>query len=302
MLHRLSRITLFACLLIVLSVSLHAQSPSPFAKSNLHVWAFEEYDAVDRTPLQRAKLLKELGIHGAGFISRNEARVAEFEPYVKAYQQQGIKLVSVWTPIHTEQPLEEPQVKGFLDVVDRHQLHLQWWLTLEEDFDAMPAKSRVDHAVSRLKPLVIEANKRDCKLVVYGHGPTRWFTQAENLIEIVQRLKKEMPDAEIGIVYNFHQSHAQMDRLAAVFPKLQPHLVALNLNGMYADGPRIGLIGKGDREQSMIETVVKSGWQGPVGIIHHQRKQDAKENLQANLDGLQAVLKAIGDDGAASTY
>ena len=41
---------------------------SAFAKSNLHVWAYEEYDAVNRTPEERARLLKELGITKAGYI------------------------------------------------------------------------------------------------------------------------------------------------------------------------------------------------------------------------------------------
>lgn len=313
MLHRLSVIVLTCCFVIASSGTVTAQSRlrnkasldsegSPFAKTNLHVWAFEEYDAVKRTPLERAQLLKELGITKAGYICRNAERVAEFEEYVQAYQQEGIELVAVWTPVHTEKPLEEPQIKVFLDVVDRHNLHLQWWLTLEEDFDALPEKSRIDHAVARLRPLAIEANKRECRLVVYGHGGTRWFTQCENEIAIVEKLKAAMPETSLGIVYNFHQSHAQMDRLKSVFPRLAPHLVALNLNGMHSDGPRIETIGKGDREKAMIETVAKSGWRGPVGIIHHQRTEDAKTNLQTNLNGLQTILKEIGDVEALSTY
>ena len=314
-LHRRSLIVLFSssCLLAATSdietaeqraqdqdsVKLEA---SAFAKSNLHVWAYEEYDAVERTPQERARLLKELGITKAGYICRNAARVAEFEAYVEAYKSEGIELIAVWTPVHTEQPLEEPQIKVFLNVVDRHKLRIQWWLTLEEDFDELPAKSRVNRAVARLRPLAIEANRCECRLVIYGHGSNRWFTQCENQIAIVKRLKTTMPDAQLGIVYNFHQSHAQMDRLKSVFPQLKPHLVALNLNGMHSDGPRIATIGRGDREKEMIKIVFKSGWRGPVGIIDHQRAADAKTSLQKNLDGLQSILKEVGDVSALSTY
>ena len=71
-----------------------------------------------------------------------------------------------------------------------------------------------------------------------------------------------MTEATLGIVYNFHQSHAQMDRLKTVFPRLKPHLVALNLNGMRASGPRIETLGRGEREQEMIQTIIESGWRG----------------------------------------
>ena len=278
------------------------QRTSPFAKSNLHVWAYEEYDAVDRSPEERAQVLVDLGIGKAGYICRNAKRVSEFEDYLMAYQAAGIELMGVWTPIHSDAPLEEIQVQGFLEVVDRHKLSIQWWLTLEQDFDSMPVDSRVEDALARLRPLVQEANSRNCRLVLYGHGKNRWFTQIENQILLVERLKEEMPSAELGIIYNFHQSHAQMDRLETVFPRLQPYLAALNLNGMYSEGPQIARIGQGDREQAMIEVILKSGWHGPTGIIAHDRNQDAAITLQENLDGLRTVLKQIGDLTGSVSY
>ena len=149
---------------------------------------------------------------------------------------------------------------------------------------------------------MIEANKRGCRLVTYGHGRTKWFTQSENQIAIVAKLKAAMPDAQLGIVYNFHQSHGQFDRLMTVFPQLEPHLVALNLNGMRSDGPQIETLGKGDREREMIDIIFKSGWRGPVGIIGHKRSEDVKLTLQANLDGLRSILTEIGDDAGSSSF
>lgn len=278
------------------------QNAQTFAKSNLHVWAYEEYDAVDRTPKEHAQALVDLGIHKAGFISRNAARVSEFEAYLQAYREAGIELVAVWTPIHTDTPFEEVQVREFFEIVDRHGLSIQWWLTLEQDFDAMPEADRVDDAIARLRPLVEKSNGSNCRLVLYGHGPHRWFTQAENLIEIVERLKSETPSTELGIVYNFHQSHAQMDRLESVLPRLQPHLVALNLNGMRSDFTKIERIGRGDREREMLKIMCDSGWQGPTGIIAHDRNEDAAVVLQENLDGLKNILSELGHHEVAATY
>ena len=277
-------------------------NPSPFAKPNLHVWAFEEYDAIDRTPSQRAQLLKEIGIGRAGYICRNKARTAEFESYLRAYRENGIDLVSVWTPVHTARPLEEPQIRGFLEVVDRHELRLQWWLTLEENFDRLPSARRVEHAASQLLPLIAEANRRGCRLVIYGHGRDKWFTQCENQLAILKQILDEQPNAHVGIVYNFHQSHAQMDRLKTVLPQLKPYLVAVNLNGMRSDGPQIVPLGAGDREQTMINLIRESGWYGPVGVIGHNRREDSKLTLQRNLKGLHALLDSIGDDAGSATY
>jgi len=278
------------------------RTPSPFAKNNLHAWAYEEYDSIKRTPEERAQVLKDLGITKAGYICRNAARVAEFEAYVKAYQKAGIELISVWTPVNTEKPLEEIQIRTFLEVADRHKLKLQWWLTLEEDFEQVPAAQRMDRAIGQLRPLVAEANQRGMKLVIYGHGAEKWFTQAENEIAMAERLKKELPSADIGIVYSFHQAFSQMDRFKDVFPRLQPYLAAVNLNGNSPGGMPGITIGKGNREQGMIKVIKDSGWHGPVGVLSHNRATDAKANLQANLDGLREILKQIGDHVGASTY
>ncbi len=294
------------CLLMMLlslpTAPLGASRTSPFSKSNLHVWAYEEYDAVKRSPTERAQLLKELGIHKAGYICRNAKRTAEFESYLNAYREHGIELVGVWTPVHTKAPLSEPQIKGFLEAVDRYQLQIQWWLTLEHPFDKDPESTRVQNAVRWLQPLLAEANKRACRLVIYGHGRKKWFTQSENQLEILKHLNATQPNAALGIIYNFHQSHAQMDRFARVLPQLKPHLAAVNLNGMHSDGLQIAPLGSGNREREMIQLIHQSGWHGPVGIIGHVRTEDSRTTLQRNLDGLKTILSDIGDQTGASSY
>lgn len=277
-------------------------SSSAFARNKLHVWAYEEYDAVKRSPAAHARVLTELGLTRAGYICRNAARVALFEEYVDSYRKEGIELVSVWTPVHTENPLAEVQIRTFLEVAARHQLKPQWWLTLEEDFDRLPAAERVERAVSQLRPLVAEGNKRGMRVVLYGHGVNKWFTQAENEIAIVERLKQEMRSAQVGIVYSFHQSFSQMHRFKTVFPRLRPHLAAVNLNGMSPNAKAGTPVGDGTHEQSMIAILHESGWRGPVGILSHNRVQDAKINLQKNLDGLRSLLEQIGDTAGASPY
>jgi hypothetical protein len=39
----------------------------------------------------------------------------------------------------------------------------------------------------------------------------------------------------------------------------------------------------------MFKVLLESGYDGPVGILDHQRQLDAEESLQANLGGLRKL-------------
>ena len=273
-------------------------APSAFAKTNLHAWAFEEYDAVSRSPAERAQVLETIGLTKAGYIGRNVERMKEFDAYVAAYKARQIELVAVWTPVNTDYPLQEPQIQMFLEAAERHKLRVQWWVTLEQLTQG--GEQTVEKAVTIVRHLNAEAAKRGLRLALYGHGRDSWFTQPENQIDIIRRLPSE--DVAVGIAYNFHHAHSQLDRFAAIFPKMMPHLMAVNLNGMRAEGPMILPIGEGDREQEMISIIHKSGYRGPVGLLHHQRTMDAAKGLARNIAGLRQILTAIGDSAGVSTY
>ncbi|MGH9159502.1 MAG: hypothetical protein ACRD2X_05910 [Vicinamibacteraceae bacterium] len=273
---------------------------SAFAKGNLHAWAFEEYDAVARTPAERARMLRDLGITRAGFIGRHVERMKELDSYIAAYREHDIDLIAVWTPINTDRPLEEPHIRMFLDGVARHRLQLQWWVTLER-FDKAPSGPGVEQAAAILRPVVAAAAARGLQLALYGHGRDAWFTQPENEIAIIDRLRTVV-DVPVGIAYNFHHAHSQLGRFAQVLPTLKPYLMAVNLNGMKAAGPQIIPVGQGDREQEMIALIHRSGYRGPAGLIAHQRTEDAAKVLSRNMAGLRGILEAIGDAAGASTF
>jgi len=276
-----------------------AASGSAFAKSNLHAWAFEEYDAVSRSPAERAQVLETIGLKKAGYVGRNVERMKEFDAYVAAYKARGIELIAVWTPVNTDAPLQEPHIQMFLEAVERHKLRLQWWVTLEQLKQG--DQQTAEKAAATVRQLNADATKRGLRLALYGHGRDSWFTQPENQLEIIGRLPPA-DAAGVGIAYNFHHAHSQLDRFAVFFPKMRPHLIAVNLNGMRAAGPMILPIGEGDREQEMISIIHKSGYRGPVGLLHHQRTLDAATGLARNIAGLRQILTAIGDTAGASTY
>jgi hypothetical protein len=93
----------------------------------------------------------------------------------------------------------------------------------------------------------------------------------------------------VGIAYNFHHGHPHIDRFPELFRLMQPHLLALNINGMRKEGPKILSVGRGDRELEMLGVVAKSGWWGPVGILGHREEMDAEVALRESLEGLAAL-------------
>jgi hypothetical protein len=93
-----------------------------------------------------------------------------------------------------------------------------------------------------------------------------------------------------------HHGHNQVARFPMLLQKMKPYLMALNLNGMFKDGPRLNLqiapIGQGPLDLDLLRTIGASGWNGPIGILNHT-DEDAEARLKDNLDGLDWVVNQI---------
>ena len=81
---------------------------------------------------------------------------------------------------------------------------------------------------------------------------------------------------------------------------MKPYLLCLNLNGMvdlknapYRTNPekfKILPIGDGEFERQMIQTVIKSGYNGAIGVLGHVTERDVAEVLEQNMAGLETIL------------
>lgn len=54
--------------------------------------------------------------------------------------------------------------------------------------------------------------------------------------------------------------------------------------------PKILELGSGEHEKSMLEKVIDVGYDGPIGILDHQKDLDSEEVLKANLEGLASIV------------
>jgi len=260
-----------------------------FARENLVAWCIVPFDAAARSPEERASMLQSLGIKALAYDWR-EKDIPTFDREIEALEQNGIKLHAFWCPIYTLNPQTEESVKIILDLLRRHKIETQLWVSLDEDviteLDGAIRLEKVSGAIGRLAR---EAESIGCRLGLYNHGG--WFGDPRNQIAIIESLQM----TNVGIVYNFHHGHQDMDRFPSLFAEMQPYLLTVNLNGMRVGGPKILALGAGDRELQMLRIVLESGYSGPIGILDHQSERDSREVLEENLAGLQSLLQRLKD-------
>mgnify|MGYP000943713489 CR=1 FL=1 len=256
-----------------------------FARDNLVAWCIVPFDAKNRGPAERADMLARLGFKRFAYDWRSE-HVKTFDAEMDALAAKGIRLEAFWFPavLNTE-------ARQILDVLKRHKLKTQLWITMDDP--APKAKDQVDKvraAADRLAPIADEAAKIGCSIALYNHGG--WFGEPENQLAIIDTLKRK----NVGIVYNLHHGHHQLDHFPALLKKMAPHLWCLNLNGMVKDGDKTGKkilpLGQGDLDLGLLKTIQASGYRGPMGILGHT-SDDAEERLRDDLDGLDWLLPQL---------
>ncbi len=286
---------LIACTLL-LGNSLHADTPNRestdqanassdpkhvFARPNLVAWCIVPFDASRRGPAARAEMVRQLGLERVAYDWRQE-HVPSFEEEIVQYKKHGIEFFAFWSWHDAIEPL-----------IRKHGIAPQIWVTLASP-DADSQAERISKAADQLLPLVEKTRTLGLKLGLYNHGG--WGGRPENLIAVCRHLREQHQADHVGIVYNFHHAHDDLDEFKASFSKMMPYLLCLNLNGMADPETVKGMtnkilpLGQGVHERELMRIVTANGYDGPIGILDHRSDVDAKESLQANLAGLDQIL------------
>ncbi|MBS1826428.1 MAG: TIM barrel protein [Acidobacteria bacterium] len=273
--------------LFPLPLAAFAATPNQlFAPSNLVAWCIVPFDAKKRNPEQRAELLHKLGFTKFVYDWRDKD-IPDFDREIDALQKHRIHLQGFWTPYPMD-PTRPHHTKTILDLLKRRNLRTELWTMLNptKEFATLSQEQKINQSAAAITRLATEAQAIHCKVGLYNHGG--WFGEPANQIDIIKKVN--LPN--IGIVYNFHHAHEQMDQFPALLNKMLPHLYAVNINGMKA-GTKILPVGDGDRELEMLRTLVKSGYKGPIGILGHREELDAEESLTLNLKGLKKLTTLL---------
>ena len=262
------------------------KSDAIFAPENIVAWCIVPFDAKKRGPEERAQMLDRLGIKRLAYDYRAE-HIPTFDAEVEAMKKHGIEFTAWWFPTSLNE-----EAKGILTVIEKHKITPQLWVmggggSPKNDEEQ---KALVEREAARIRPIAEAGQRLGCKVALYNHGG--WFGEPENQLQIITRLEQDGV-RNVGIVYNFHHGHEHIERFPKMWNAMQPHLLAVNLNGMVRDGDKQGKkildLGAGDQELAMLKVIRDSGWKGPVGIINHRPELDAETALAANLKGLEAL-------------
>ena len=82
-------------------------APDIFAKQNLVAWCIVPFDANERSPAERAEMVRRLGLRRVAYDWRAK-HVATFEDEIVHYQKRGIEFFAFWSwhdamePLHSE--------------------------------------------------------------------------------------------------------------------------------------------------------------------------------------------------------
>lgn len=264
-------------------------SSGNFSQTNLVAWCIVPFDTKKRSPEERAAMLEQLGIHRLAYDWRAE-HIPTFDAEVAALAKRNIELTAWWFPAALN-----AEAKAILDCLQRHRIRTQLWITMGTEPESNPAQldQKINGAVATLAPICTEAARLGCTVGLYNH--LGWFGEPENQLRILAQLRAA-GHTNAGIVYNFHHGHAQVDRFPSLLKAMQPHLLALNLNGMTRNGDKLGRkiipLGTGELELEMIRALQQNGWRGPIGILGHT-EEDAEIKLRKELTGLQRLLAQI---------
>jgi sugar phosphate isomerase/epimerase len=223
-----------------------------FRRGNLVAWCIVPFDAMQRTPEQRAEMLQRIGISRLAYDWRAE-HLPSFEREIEALHKRGIELTAVWFPATLDE-----NARFILATLERNDVKAQLWVSA--------AAADAESAADAFEPIAREAQRLGCMVGIYNHGG--WLGEPENQLAVIERLK-EREIGNVGIVYNQHHGHDHVERFEQLMPRMKEHLLCLNLNGMTTGGDRIGKkilpIGEGELDARLLRVIRDSGYEGPIG-------------------------------------
>ena len=273
-----------------------------FARQNLIAWNIIPFDSMHRTPLERAQMLKRLGIGRLG-IDWRANDIPHFDEEIHTLRKNHITIQSFWLrgnmyPERKGVSSPDGNSEVVLATLKRNHLRTQIWdpFDADEEFMSLSEPARLTRATEAVRYLATRAQEINCSVAIYSHGG--WMGEPENELKVVGKVG--MPN--VGIVYDYEHGRPQMDRFAEFFPKLVPHLWAVILNGMQEGGPDFITVGDGDRDLEMLKVIRDSGYSGPIGIMNHDENRDAEVGLRLNMEGLKKMLREMNDQAALESY
>jgi len=268
-----------------------------FSQKNLIAWCIVPYDSKKRNSEERALMLKDLGFTSFAYDWRAQD-LPNMETEFATLKKYNISLKAVWFWVSgaNNGVLDEANETILKELTKSHTKTELWVSFPASYFDGMTDEQKIQKAVKALQYIRQRASAIGCTIALYNHED--WFGEPANEVKIIEASGLK----NVGIVYNLHHGHRQMDQFDDILKITKPYLTTVNLNGMKGEKFNILTIGEGDRESGLLKKLKASGFNGSIGIIGHTENEDVKLVLQRNLEGLKRLLSEMGETEALHTY
>lgn len=257
-------------------------------KDNLFAWCIVPYDSVKRSPMERANMLLELGIKSYAYDWRTE-HLSVMDKELKVMKEKGIQLKGVWFWLSGNgKDYFDEQNEIILHNLKNQHINTDLWIGIpEEYFNDFDDSQKLNNSIKLIDYTYKRAKEIGCTISLYNHGG--WFGNPQNQIKIIENLGYE----DIGMIYNFHHAHDQIDYFQENIKIMKKYLRAVNINGMRVEGPKILTVGEGNKELFLIQILISSGYDGSIGILGHVENADVKVILENNLKGLERIKQTL---------
>lgn len=288
---KILKLILFCCLVSLCSCSdkkkQSISEENPFRMENLIPWSIVGFDVKERSPEERIKMLKELGYKQYAYGHRSR-HIPTMKQEWELAKENGVKIKAVWLYINLKKDKVgnlKPESEVVFKNLKATGLETQIWVGMDpKHFENLSNDEAMRKAIEMIDYLDQRAKSLNCKIALYNHGG--WYGNPKNQLEIIKTLDKK----DIGIVYNFHHAHDDLDNYSKNIKSILQYLWCVNLNGMKEEGPKIISIGKGEIEKEMIQELLDLGYQGPFGVLGHVKGGDPAIILKENTEGLNAIF------------
>ena len=250
---------------------------------HLLAWWFP-FDAEDAAAKATLDTFRRHNVHPQLWVPQSSRPTPETEKKVEGLLPQGVKIPKNgddWSKLSDEQRKIIGEAFEKADATES---------PAERD-------QRVLREAERIKKLVALATPYGVRVELYNHNG--WYGIEENQLAIIQKLKT-LGVNDVGMVYNFSHArdtaHDDTKEFPALWKKIKPYVVAVNITGTHMDGDLI-YPSQGDRELEMMRVIQSSGWKGPVGLIA-EKGGDAEVTLRNYMKGLDWLAAEVQQSGS----
>ncbi|NND34217.1 MAG: TIM barrel protein [Saprospiraceae bacterium] len=277
--------TISVLFLIFSAINFHCLAQDDL--KDVYAWCIVPFDSKERSPEERIAMLKDLGISTYAYDWR-EKHVPEMVDEFNLARENKITINAVWMWIDPKLDAVNklsPNNEKLFEAIKKSNLKTTLWMSFSPDYlKGLADAEAIEKAANMVFYLYQRCQELGCKIALYNHGD--WFGHPANQIKIIKQLGRY----DIGLVYNFHHAHHQMEAFEKIARQMVPYLVAVNLNGMKRGGPKIYPLGQGEDENKMIEVLIDAGFHGPFGILGHKEDADVEIILKENLEGYRKLI------------